>query len=415
METAIINCPENSRNDGNEEPPSRRKTSGTKKIVTVVGARPQFIKAAPVRTALTKLAHDFDDGTGITEIVVHTGQHYDFKMSGDICNQLGLAPALNLGINGGSHGEQTAAMIRELERVFVAETPAIVLLYGDTNSTLAGALAAAKLGISIAHVEAGLRSFNRAMPEEINRVVTDHVANILFAPTETAVHNLLQEGIKENVFLVGDVMYDAVQQNLIRAREESHILEDLRLQHKGYILATVHRAENTTALQLQSILDALARASISETIVWPMHPRTRQVLEREHITLSDCHARLKIIEPASYLDMLVLESNAKAIVTDSGGIQKEAAWLGVPCITVRNETEWVETVQSGWNIVVGTQVDRMIEAIFDAETRAAGLAPFPVRPGAADAVAQHLVESLMREPELRKNLAKDVFRAVVGA
>ncbi|MGC2476328.1 MAG: UDP-N-acetylglucosamine 2-epimerase (non-hydrolyzing), partial [Candidatus Sulfotelmatobacter sp.] len=276
VETAIeINCQGNSRNHGNERPSSRRKESWTKKIVTVIGARPQFIKAAPVHDALTKLTHDFQDGRGITEIVVHTGQHYDFNMSERICNQLGLAPALNLGINGGSHGEQTAAMILELEKVFVAETPAIVLVYGDTNSTLAGALAAAKLGIRIAHVEAGLRSFNRVMPEEINRVVTDHLANILFAPTETAVRNLLQEGIKENVFLVGDVMYDAVQQNLIRARQESHILEDLQLQHKGYILTTIHRAENTTAARLQPIVDALERASISETIVWPMHPRTR--------------------------------------------------------------------------------------------------------------------------------------------
>ena len=398
VETAIeINCQGNSRNHGNERPSSRRKESWTKKIVTVIGARPQFIKAAPVHDALTKLTHDFQDGRGITEIVVHTGQHYDFNMSERICNQLGLAPALNLGINGGSHGEQTAAMILELEKVFVAETPAIVLVYGDTNSTLAGALAAAKLGIRIAHVEAGLRSFNRVMPEEINRVVTDHLANILFAPTETAVRNLLQEGIKENVFLVGDVMYDAVQQNLIRARQESHILEDLQLQHKGYILTTIHRAENTTAARLQPIVDALERASISETIVWPMHPRTRLTLAREHMSPNDSHSRLKIIEPASYLDMLALESNAKAIVTDSGGIQKEAAWLGVPCVTVRNETEWVETVQSGWNIVVGTKVDRILEAISDAETRAGDLEPFPVRPGAADAVAKHLVESLMCE------------------
>jgi len=395
VETAVeINCQGNS-NQENEHPSLQRKNSGTKKIVTVIGARPQFIKAAPVHDALTKLTHDFEDDKGITEIVVHTGQHYDFNMSGNICSQLGLAPALNLGINGGSHGEQTGAMIRELEKVFIAETPAIVLVYGDTNSTLAGALAAAKLGISIAHVEAGLRSFNRAMPEEINRVVTDHVANILFAPTETAVRNLLQEGIRENVFLVGDVMYDTVQQNLIRARKDSHILEDYQLKRKGYILATIHRAENTIAAQLRPIVDALGRASVSETVVWPMHPRTRHVLEREHTTLNDCHGRLRIIEPASYLDMLALESNAKAIVTDSGGIQKEAAWLGVPCVTVRNETEWVETVQSGWNMVVGTEVDRIIEAISEAEARISGLEPFPVQPGAADAVAKHLVEWLM--------------------
>lgn len=396
VETAIeINCQGNSRNDAKEQPSLRRKESGTRKVVTVIGARPQFIKAAPVHDALTKLAHEYEEGRGITEIVVHTGQHYDFNMSEDICNQLGLAPALNLGINGGSHGEQTAAMIRELEKVFIAETPAAVLVYGDTNSTLAGALAAAKLGIRIAHVEAGLRSFNRAMPEEVNRVVTDHVANIFFAPTETAVRNLLQEGIKENVFLVGDVMYDAIQQNLIQARQESQILENLELQGKEYILATIHRVENTTAGQLQTIVEALGRTSVSETVVWPMHPRTRKVLELEHISLNDCYRHLRIIDPVSYLDMLALESNAKAIVTDSGGIQKEAAWLSVPCVTVRNETEWVETVQSGWNVVVGTEVDRILNAISDAQARVDGLAPFPVRPGAADAVAKHLVELLM--------------------
>lgn len=396
FETALgISSQVVSSDKGNEQSSSWRRETIKKKIVTVIGARPQFIKAAPVRDALARLTHDFNDRRGITEIVVHTGQHYDFNMSGQICGQLGLTPAVNLGINGGAHGEQTAAMIRELEKVFVAEIPAIVLLYGDTNSTLAGALAAAKLGIAIAHVEAGLRSFNRAMPEEINRVLTDHVADILFAPTETAVRNLLQEGIKENVFLVGDVMYDAVQQNLIRAQQESHILNDLGLQSKGYILATIHRAENTTAEQLQPIVDALGTASISNKVVWPMHPRTRQVLERAHIALEDSHGGLRIIEPASYLDMLALESNAKTIVTDSGGIQKEAAWLGVPCVTVRNETEWVETVQSGWNVVVGTEVDSVLDAIDDAERRARGLVPFPVQPGAADAVAKHLVEWLM--------------------
>lgn len=395
IQTAIeINCHEDPSNRGHGQPPSHRKSSG-KKIVTVIGARPQFIKAAPVQEALAKLIHGSEDGRGIGETVVHTGQHYDFNMSGQICSQLGLAPAINLGINGGTHGEQTGAMIRELEKVFVAEKPAIILLYGDTNSTLAGALAAAKMGIPIAHVEAGLRSFNRTMPEEINRVLTDHVANLLFAPTETAVQNLLLEGIQENVFLVGDVMYDTVQQNMIRARQESRILEDLGLQSGSYILATIHRAENTNAEQLRSIVDALEKACVYDKVVWPMHPRTRQALKRADMAVGDRHGRMKIIEPASYLDMLALESNAKIIVTDSGGIQKEAAWLGVPCITVRNETEWVETAQSGWNIVVGTDVDSILAAIRNAESRTRELAPFPVRPGAADAVARHLLEWLM--------------------
>jgi len=372
-----------------------RKESGSRKIVSVVGARPQFIKAAPVSDALTKLTQDFSEEKRITEMLVHTGQHYDSNMSADICSQLGLAPVANLGINGGSHGEQTAAMIRELERVFVTERPDLVLLYGDTNSTVAGALAATKLGITVAHVEAGLRSFNRAMPEEINRVITDHVSNILFAPTETAMSNLFQEGIKEKVFLVGDVMYDAVQQNLLRARQESRILEELGVRSKSYLLVTIHRAENTgNGRQLQHIVSALTDASVSMAVIWPMHPRTRRVLEGAQVALGDSHGRLTIIDPVSYLDMLVLQSNAHTVVTDSGGMQKEAAWLGVPCVTLRDETEWVETVQSGWNVLAGTEVGPVLDAISNAEARTRELAPFPARGGAANAVANHLVNWL---------------------
>ena len=373
----------------------RRSGSKTKKIVTVVGARPQFIKAAPVSEALAAICRDLREDQRIAEMVVHTGQHYDSNMSANICRQLGVSPVRNLGINGGSHGEQTAAMIRELEKLFLAEAPEIVLLYGDTNSTVAGALAAAKLGITVAHVEAGLRSFNRAMPEEINRVITDHVANILFSPTETAVSNLLREGIKENVFLVGDVMYDAVRQNLKRARRESSILAELGVQKKSYVLVTIHRAENTTgAEQLQRIASALVSASASRTIVWPMHPRTRQALERAKIPLEkrDC---LMIIDPVSYLDMLVLESEAQIVVTDSGGIQKEAAWLSVPCVTLREETEWVETVDSGWNALAGTEVDQILDAISNAEERISGLKPFPAQAGASEAVARQLVKRIV--------------------
>ncbi len=374
----------------------RRSESKTKKIVTVVGARPQFIKAAPVSEALAAICHDLREDQRIEEMVVHTGQHYDSNMSANICSQLGVSPVRNLGINGGSHGEQTAAMIRELEKLFVAEAPEIVLLYGDTNSTVAGALAAAKLGITVAHVEAGLRSFNRAMPEEINRVITDHVANVLFSPTETAVSNLLREGIKENVFLVGDVMYDAVQQNLKRARRESSILDELGVQKKNYALVTIHRAENTAGAEpLQRIAGALLSASASRTIVWPMHPRTRQALERARIHLGKGHDRLMIIDPVSYLDMLVLESEAQIVMTDSGGIQKEAAWLSVPCVTLRQETEWVETVDSGWNALAGTEVNQILDAISKAEERTRGLEPFPVRPGAAEAVARQLVKWIM--------------------
>lgn len=367
-----------------------------KKIISVIGARPQFIKAAPVSKALVRLCDGLSENRRVAEMIVHTGQHYDSNMSGDICSQLGVAPQRNLGINGGSHGEQTAAMIRELEAVFVSERPDLVLVYGDTNSTIAGSLAAAKLGIRIGHVEAGLRSFNRAMPEEINRVVTDHISDILFAPTETAVRNLAHEGIHNNVHLVGDVMYDAVQENLARARQESHILERLGIEGGSYILATIHRAENTVTVgHLQRIVDALIEVSSLRRIIWPMHPRTRKALDGAQITQIDNTAHLTIIEPVPYLDMLILESNAQTIVTDSGGVQKEAAWLGVPCVTVRNETEWVETVESGWNVLAGTQVDSIIDAISCAQERRQTLGPLPVLTGAADSVAESLVHWLL--------------------
>lgn len=374
--------------------PSLRKT---RKIITVVGARPQFIKAAPICDEFAKLNDAVDESGRITEMVVHTGQHYDYEMSEKLCSQLGLAPVTNFGINGGTQGEQTAAMIRELEKLFVSERPDMVLLYGDTNSTLAGALAAAKMRIAIAHVEAGLRSFNRAMPEEINRVVTDHVASILFAPTPTAVENLRREGINENVFLVGDVMYDAVQQHLSRAEKNPDILGILGLQSKEYVLVTVHRAENTNApQQLQRIVAALADLSLSVTVVWPMHPRTRRALQQAGASIcDDGHDPLRIIGPVSYLDMLVLERNAQTIVTDSGGVQKEAAWLGVPCVTLRNETEWVETVESGWNVLAGTERTSILNAISLAQSRTKGLPPFPAQGGAARDIVQRLAQALI--------------------
>jgi UDP-GlcNAc3NAcA epimerase len=381
--------------DARHQSPAPR-ASKARKIVSVVGARPQFIKAATVCDALAELNRAVEESRRIKEVVVHTGQHYDYEMSESVCCQLGLAPVTNLGINGGTQADQTASMMRELERVFVAERPDVVLLYGDTNSTLAGALAAAKLGITIAHVEAGLRSFNRAMPEEINRVVTDHVANILFAPTPTAVNNLRREGIEENVFLVGDVMYDAVQQHLSRAEQNSRVLEDLGLQSKKYVLVTVHRAENTNAPeQLQRIVTALADVSLSVTVVWPMHPRTRQALQQAGSSIfDDGHYPLRIIGPASYLDMLVLERNAQTILTDSGGVQKEAAWLGVPCVTLRDETEWVETVQSGWNVLAGTEKTSILNEVSAASVRTQGLPPFPTQGGAARDIVRRLAQAL---------------------
>ena len=323
------------------------------KAVTVLGARPQFIKCAPVSRELRKVA---------TEILVHTGQHYDENMSEIFFRELEIPePDHNLGVGSGPQGAQTGEMLKGIEQVLVRESPDYVLVYGDTNSTLAGALAAAKLHIPLAHVEAGLRSYNRKMPEEVNRVLTDHIAALLFCPTETAVKNLAQEGITKGVHLVGDVMYDALLHNIGIAERKSKILEHLQLKPKAYFLATVHRAENTDESEnLRSIFRAFAElVSCGQVVVFPVHPRTRKQLDALGIALD---ARLKMIDPVSYLEMLWLEKNARVIMTDSGGVQKEACWLQVPCITLREETEWVETVQAGWNVLAGTEPAHIVEA-----------------------------------------------------
>jgi UDP-N-acetylglucosamine 2-epimerase len=324
------------------------------KIVTVVGARPQFIKCAPVSRELRTVA---------TEILVHTGQHYDDNMSEVFFRELNLpSPDYNLGVGSGPHGAQSGEMLKCIEEVLLKEKPDGVLVYGDTNSTLAGALAAAKLHIPVAHVEAGLRSFNRRMPEEINRVVTDHLSSFLFCPTETAVKNLACEGITQGVSLVGDVMYDALLYNSRIAAGRSAILERLQLQPKSYFLATVHRAENTDdSARLRDIVQAFTALSAIHPLVWPVHPRTRQVLQ-SHGLLKTSNHTLLLIDPVSYLDMLLLEKEARGILTDSGGVQKEAFWFGVPCVTLREETEWVETVEAGWNTLVGTDRDRIVTA-----------------------------------------------------
>jgi UDP-GlcNAc3NAcA epimerase len=314
------------------------------KIVTIVGARPQFIKAAAVSRALRRL----DD---VREILVHTGQHYDDNMSKIFFRELDISePDYHLGIGSGSHGLQTGRMLEAIESVLIAEQPHAVVVYGDTNSTLAGALAAAKLNIPNAHVEAGLRSFNRRMPEETNRVVADHVADLLFAPTETAKRNLIIEGVSEAaIHLVGDVMYDAALYYGSKAERESFILKKLAMKPKEYILATVHRAENTDdSTCLKRIFEALMQVSGDVPIILPVHPRTRQALERETL-LSRVATALALIEPVGYLDMVMLERNAKLIVTDSGGVQKEAFFHQVPCVTLRGETEWVELIEFGWN------------------------------------------------------------------
>lgn len=327
------------------------------KIVSVVGARPQFIKCAPVSRTIRK-HHE--------EILIHTGQHYDPEMSDVFFEELDIPkPDYNLGIGSGTQGEQTGKMLIEIEKVLLKEKPDIVLVYGDTNSTLAGALAASKLHIKVAHVEAGLRSFDRAMPEEINRVITDHISNILFCPTDTAVMNLKNEGITEGVYNVGDVMVDALQYNKKIAESKSTILQDLNLNPKDFLLATVHRASNTdNKKNLSSIVEAFSDAE--ETIVFPIHPRTRKYL-KEYNLWEKVLKNTKVIHPVGYLDMLKLESNARKILTDSGGVQKEAYMLGVPCITLRDNTEWVETVEEGWNILAGVNYEKIKKLIKEFE------------------------------------------------
>ena len=320
------------------------------KILTVVGARPQFIKAAPVSKALR--------AAGQTEILVHTGQHYDYGMSQVFFEELNIPePDFNLGVGSGSHGRQTGQMLIGLEEIMVDAKPDWVLVYGDTNSTLAGALAAVKLHLPVAHVEAGLRSFNRAMPEEHNRVLTDHCSDLLFCPTETAVNNLRREGLTSGVHLVGDTMYDAVLQFSEVARQRSTILQDLELTPKLYLLATVHRPYNTdNPANLSNILTAFIE--LGEPVIFPVHPRTRKYIEALALPgLAESNVRM--IEPVGYLDMLVLEQHARVILTDSGGMQKEAYFFQVPCVTLRPETEWVETVEAGWNVVVGAERERI--------------------------------------------------------
>ena len=315
------------------------------KVLSVVGARPQFIKAAPVGRALWAAGH--------TDVLVHTGQHYDENMSAIFFRELAIPePDYNLEVGSGPHGQQTGEMLIRLEEVMEQERPDRVLVYGDTNSTSAGALAAVKSHIPVAHVEAGLRSSNRAMPEEHNRVLTDHCADLLFCPTQTAVDNLAREGITRGVHLVGDVMYDAVLQFGELARQRSTILHDLGLKPKGYLLATVHRPYNTDDyVRLQSILETFIE--IGEPVIFPVHPRTRKRIAglAGTLNLRAGAGDLRLIEPVGYLDMLMLEQNARLILTDSGGVQKEAYFFAVPCVTLRPETEWVETVKAGWNLV----------------------------------------------------------------
>jgi UDP-GlcNAc3NAcA epimerase len=308
-------------------------------VFTIVGARPQFIKAAPVSRALAS--------AGLKEIMVHTGQHFDAVMSQVFFDELDIPkPAHNLEVNSLGHGAMTGRMLEKLEAVMVAEAPDIVLIYGDTNSTLAGALAAAKIGIPVAHVEAGLRSFNRRMPEEINRVIADHLSEMLFCPTTTAAANLQAEGITRGIHTVGDVMYDTTLAAVARAQDRSRILDALQLKPFGYSVATIHRAENTDDLERFSRVVAwLEEAAQKDPVVMPTHPRTRKLFERIGVTPRG----VRLIDPLGYLDMTQLVHASNAVFTDSGGLQKEAYFHRVPCVTLRDETEWIETIAAGWN------------------------------------------------------------------
>ena len=312
----------------------------TKRIVSVVGARPQFIKAAAVSRAIAATG-------GLAEKIVHTGQHFDPEMSDVFFEDLAIPrPAYNLDIHGGGHGEMTGRMLAAIDEILCGERPDWVLVYGDTNSTLAGALAAAKLHIPVAHVEAGLRSFNRRMPEEINRVLTDHVSDLLFCPTAAAIANLEREGITRGVHHTGDVMYDATLAATARARTRSTIVETLGLESGRFAVATVHRAENTDdPAQFARVLDWLKQRARHEIVVFPVHPRARQAAQRAGLDF----AGLLACNPVGYLDMTRLLDAASAVYTDSGGLQKEAYFHRKPCVTLRSETEWVETVEHGWN------------------------------------------------------------------
>ena len=348
------------------------------KIVTVIGARPQFIKAAAVDRAIqafnkASLSRYRRSTKKIREILVHTGQHYDYLMDRVFFEELKIhKPDYHLGVGSGSHGKQTGMMLERIEPILSKERPEIVMVYGDTNSTLAGALAGAKMNIPVAHVEAGLRSYDRTMPEEINRLLTDHLSTILFCPTSQAIRNLSKEGIKDGgrrvVKRVGDVMYDSILHYSKLAETKSTILRDLNpltTHHApltSYYLATLHRAENTDdRKKLRSILSAFDEIGKDTPVIFPLHPRTKKMMKMYH--LFSLSRRIKLIEPVSYLDMLKLEKNAKAILTDSGGVQKEAYWFRIPCLTLRGETEWVETVKRGWNVLVGVDKERILSEV----------------------------------------------------
>jgi UDP-GlcNAc3NAcA epimerase len=319
------------------------------KIVTVVGARPQFIKAAN----LSRVIKNIDE---IKEVIIHTGQHYDPDMSDIFFHELEIPqPNINLEIGSGSHGRQTGRMLDSIEEILVSERPDWVVVYGDTNSTIAGALAASKLHIKVAHVEAGLRSFNRNMPEEINRIATDHISDILFAPTQNAMNLLANEGLAKNSIFSGDIMYDSILFYRKLAEKKCKLDKIVDAEPGGYYLATVHRQENTDNINnLQSIF--LALSELDCPVIVPLHPRTHKLMD--DVTF---RSNVKIISPVGYLEMITLLNNCQKVLTDSGGLQKEAYFLQKPCITLREETEWIETLEGNWNFTVGTNRQKILD------------------------------------------------------
>ena len=396
------------------------------KIVTIIGARPQFIKAGAVSRAIAEHNANRPDAP-IQEVIVHTGQHYDANMSQIFFDELRIPrPHYNLEVGSGNHGTMTGAMLAKIEDVLMSERPDFVMVYGDTNSTLAGAVAAVKLHIPSVHVEAGLRSHNRHMPEEINRIIADQTSNILLCPSQVGVDNLKKEGVgahatqdkpfdfnTQRVYQVGDVMYDSVLFNAQLAEEKSRIIEDLDLPGKPYALATLHRAENTDHPQrLRSIFEAFAAIARSHMpLVLPLHPRTRKRMTEAGLDMS-AHG-IKVIDPVGYLDMMRLERNARVILTDSGGVQKEAYFMKVPCITMRDETEWTETVALGWNALTGADSGKIIAAFEQSRDTVEGCPPFdagsgstvhdeaPYGDGHAAAKIVEILASLKTVPDLQ--------------
>jgi UDP-GlcNAc3NAcA epimerase len=358
------------------------------KILTIVGARPQFVKAAALSRALKKFNLD--------EVLVHTGQHFDENMASIFFRQMEIPePTYNLGINSLSHGAMTGRMLEEIEKVLLVEKPSVVVVFGDTNSTLAGALAAAKMHMPVAHVEAGLRSFNMKMPEEINRILTDRVSDFLFCPTETAVLNLHAEGFKNfnsKIENIGDVMYDVALYYSQTSEAKSSVIQQLDIKEKPFILATLHRQENTDDLErLNAILAALNILAADYQIVLPLHPRTRKIINRENIKLA-----FKPVEPVGYFDMIELLKNCSLVISDSGGLQKEAFFFEKHCLVTRDETEWTELIELGYNFMVGANKDLIVSKAAEAAAQKSAFTALPYGDGnAAEKIVKYLQENLV--------------------